>query len=1127
MRAGNGLVRIEGAQGTWQGSALRGNLAYFPKDRKILGVVGGPAVQLASVSKAINISGLSGTAAGQALFSGTIDDPIAAIRASGTVAYRAPKAGKPLSGTFIGAGNYSARGLDVTSLSIDTKTGTVAATGHADPKGALALNVAARGVSLHAFAPEISGLASFSGTVGGTASNPQIDGKAQVVEMVIADQEIPLVIANVTANKDRIRATSIDAARGAAQASGDLAYIFNTGGINGSLTAANLPLSELSERMEGFLDITKATIGGTINSPIVDADVATHAMVVADRSIGRGQATVALRGNDFTASKVNARFAGGTVTASASGNIKTKETRVELEGKDLSLPDLVPEASQSATLDGKVNGSGVVTLLGTELRYARGSGQLSDVKVNQTMVGNGPWNANVDPNAFAGAFQVGLLDRYLDVSSISLNRKTNQFDAKLAAYLIPLQDIYSAAHRYIPDPTNDLERRLLRIQGTADAEATISGVLGDPDLRVNILNLTGLSLEGKDLGEMKFAFDKSGRVWTVAEASWNGVAGTLRSSGRADLDKDIVFEGDFTNVDLGLLSIIDDSLTRIGGRGAISFAVSGPTRSPLIQASLDASRTTVLTGQDNAPALEFGMVLDTINISQSVLAIDGKLAGGIEASGKLFYRGLEGNIAAHVPLEYPLTLPQGQPLMVSLDFPQRELQTLGEYLPGLDITRTEGTIRGNITMSGAIGHAQINGHLTAEAKTLAMNKVQSTLGNAVATVSANAESLKVHFEGLGSEGGSVLFDAYSPIGDVSDRIKELTSRGLDSLLDRPINGDLAITDFGVRYNGGAENGRLIARANAKISASGPLRQPAVTGNANISNVATMLPSFEMSSAAPVNFVIDPTFNVTLGMDNVAEVSTSLAKLRVIGGGTLNGSLNKPSVSSDLTVMGGTVTLPTTSVRIDPGGTVRLRYQTGPGGDTLASLDVDLAGRTSLTTLDAGDVPQRYEITLQIRGDLLQEGQTLVTAESDPPGLGQDRIVALLGQADLIQALAGSVTNLQASKELRNVLAGVALPALLSPLTGAFAKGLGLDYLDISYDPLNQVSVSFAKDLGKNFSFQGTRQVSQPLPGIETQFDLRLVYRLPFKGKEFRRTTVSFGVDQDRPWKVGLQYSIRF
>jgi hypothetical protein len=1129
MRAGDGLVRIEGAQGNWQGSLLHGSLAYFPKDQKILGLVGGPQVQLASLSKAAHISGLSGTAAGQALLSGTMKAPVAAIRASGMVAFRAPHATKTLNGSFSGAGNYSASGLDLTSLAVDTKTGTVAATGHADLRGKLAMTVAARGVSIDAFAPKVGGSASFSGTVSGTASDPYVVGKAQVVGLTIAERQVPLLVANLTANKERIQATSIDAARGAAQANGQLAYTFANGGIAGSLTATNVPLSELSDQIGGVIDISKSTISGTLDSPAIDADLETHAMVIMDRTVGKGKASVSLRGNDFKIPNITADFAGGKITGSASGNIKTKQTHLDVDGKDLSIPDLIPQASQTATLDGKVSGNAVIGLSGSTIRYARAKGTAADVTVNQTLVGNGSWNAAADPKAYSGSVLVGSLDRYLDMSSFFVDRKSDAIGANFTAFHIPLQDIYSAAQRYIPDPTSDIERRLLRVQGTADAVATISGTTKDPDLKVNELDLTNLSLESKDLGQMKFSFSKAGRVWTVAEASWNGVAGTLRSSGAFDLDKNISYEGDFVDVDLGLLSILDDNLTRVGGRAALSFAVSGPTQSPVIQASLDASRTTVLasTGTTDAVQLAFGMVLDTINVSQSTVGPDGKLVGGIEAGGKLFYRGLEGNISAQIPLKYPFAIPQGDPLMVALDFPQRNIQTLADYLPALDMKKTDGTIQGNLALTGPAGSAKINGNLKAKAKTLGMNKVQTNLNDLTASAQVNSDALTLHLDGTGSEGGSILFDASSPIGAVSDRIKELASRGVDSLLDRPVDGSLALTDFGVRYNGGANNGRLVAKANAKIKASGAIRQPAITGDARVSGVDTVLPTFDVSSAAPEAFAIDPTFNVNLHMDDVGTVSTSLAKLKMIGDGLLSGSLNKPSVSSNMTVMGGTVKLPTASVRIDPGGTVRLRYQTSPSGDTNASVDVDFTGHTSLTTLDAGDIPQHYDITLTIRGDLLTEGQTYIVAESDPPGLPQDRILALLGQADLIQALAGSVSSFQASRELRNALAGIALPALLSPLTGAFAKGLGLDYLNISYDPLSQVSLSFAKEIGKNFSLQGTRQVSQPLPGIKAQYDLRLVYRLPFRSKNLRRTTVIFGTDQDRPWKIGVQYGFRF
>ncbi len=625
MRAGNGLVRIENAQGTWQGSSLNGSLAYFPSDKHIVGMVGGPQIQLANVSRIAHVSGLSGRANGDALLTGSIDAPIAAIRAQGDVAFRAPKAGRTLSGKFQGAGSYTAKGLDITSLAVDTKTGTVAATGHADLHGALALNVAARGVTLGAFAPNVGGAGSFSGTVTGTTSNPLLAGKAQVIGLTVSDQQIPLIVANISANKDRLTATDINASRGAAQAQGQFAYNFNTGGITGAASATNFPLSEINDQLGGMIDVPTAKIGGTISSPSVEANVETHALVIANRAIGRGRATLSVHGNNFSLPNVTADFAGGTIAGSATGNFKTKQTRVELTAKDLSIPDLVPEAQQTATLDGKVSGNAVLSLLGTDVRYARAKGDLANVMVNQTLVGNGSWSAAAQPSAYSADVQVGTLERYFEMSSLAVDRKTNKMSADLTAYHIPLQDIYSAAHRYIPDKTSEFAQRLLRVQGTADAEASISGLIDDPDLRVSVLDLTNLSLESKDLGEMKFAFNKSGDIWTVAEASWNGLAGTLRSSGRIDLDRDINFEGDFTNVDLGLLSIVDDNLTRVGGRAALSFAVSGRTKDPIVQASLDASRTTFSTGSGTqSPLLEFGMVLDTINVSQSKIGTDGK-----------------------------------------------------------------------------------------------------------------------------------------------------------------------------------------------------------------------------------------------------------------------------------------------------------------------------------------------------------------------------------------------------------------------------------------------------------------------------------------------------------------------
>jgi len=1127
VRAGNGLVRIQNGQGVWQGSLVEGSLAYIPNGRQIIGAFNGPHIQLASVSRALNLKGLSGDAQAQGLLTGSSEKPLVAFRANGNATFRSAGARKPLTGKFHGAANYATTGLDISSIVLDTKTGTVAATGHANPRGALALNVAARGVMLNAFSPDLGGAASFSGDVTGTASDPKVNGKAEVVGLTIAKQEIPVVIADVSADKRGIHATGIDAVRGAAQVSGDLSYIFSNGGLAANLKAMNLPLAEVSDQVSGIVDVPTAKVSGTLANPIVDAQLETHGLVVANRVIGRGKASFSLRGNDFKIPEMRAQFARGTVVASASGNLKSKTTRVEASGTNLQISELAPDLEDTATLGGTVNGLAVLTAVGADVRYARASGKINDFAINQTTVGSGSFSASLQPDAFSGAAQVGSLDRYFDLSHLLVNRKTNTIGANFTAYQIPLPDIYSALARYVPQDASDMERRLLRMDGVLDAEASVKGDLKQPDLMVKTLDLTALSLEGQDLGKFSTSFNRTGRVWTITDANWDGVAGTLRSSGTIDEAGEVAFQGDFTNVDLGLLSMVNDNLTRIRGRAALSFAVSGQSSSPTIQASLDASHTTVLTGTGaNSPTTEFGMVLDTINVSESVLNPNGILTGGIEASGKLFYRGFEGNLSSQIPLQYPFTLPQGQPLAVSLSLPERSLESLSEYFPFLDAKRTSGTVAGELRLGGVVGDAALTGDIKANAKTFAVNKVQTQMQDATAELHVNRDALTLHFGAKSSEGGTLSADASMPVGDVADRINELTSRGLEAILDRPISAQLALNDFGMKYDAGPE-GRLVGRADANINAAGMLRSPAVTGAATLKGINTLLPSFDSVASEPVTFAVNPTFDIKLTMADIANISTSLARLKMIGGGTIAGSLNEPSLTSDLTVMGGSITLPTATVRIDPGGTVKLRYQTTPNGEALARLDVNLTAHTSLTTMDVGDIPQHYDIDLGIRGDLLQEGQTFITAESDPPGLGQERIMALLGQADLVAALAGSVSKLQASKELRNALAGYAVPALLSPLTNGLAKGLGLDYLNVEYNPFSQVSVSFAKDLGKNFSFQGRRQISSPLPGYKPQYDMNIVYRLPFHGKAFRRTSISFGVDQDRPWKIGIQYGIRF
>ncbi len=155
----------------------------------------------------------------------------------------------------------------------------------------------------------------------------------------------------------------------------------------------------------------------------------------------------------------------------------------------------------------------------------------------------------------------------------------------------------------------------------------------------------------------------------------------------------------------------------------------------------------------------------------------------------------------------------------------------------------------------------------------------------------------------------------------------------------------------------------------------------------------------------------------------------------------------------------------------------------------------------------------------MNGDLLQTNGLNIAASSDPPDLSQDQILALLGEGDALQ-------NLTQTSAFQTMV-GFWAPSLLDPYTGQLAKLLTLDYLSFEYNSVDQASVTFGKLLGSGFSVEGSRQISEPPPGFVQRYDLQIIYRPRRILGSTNRLRFFFGADQDRPWKLGLEYGIRF
>lgn len=247
---------------------------------------------------------------------------------------------------------------------------------------------------------------------------------------------------------------------------------------------------------------------------------------------------------------------------------------------------------------------------------------------------------------------------------------------------------------------------------------------------------------------------------------------------------------------------------------------------------------------------------------------------------------------------------------------------------------------------------------------------------------------------------------------------------------------------------------------------------------------------------------------------------------LVGEGSLSGRASQPVAKAEMEVDSGTIRLPGGLLRVESGGTVTLNYRSIPG-DTVANLKLDMIGNTSLTTVAYGDTVGRYDISVVVTGDLLQSSGLTLVASSDPPGLTQDRILALLGSTDVLEAIGGTSTRNTAQERIRNAVAGYAIPTLFEPITSGFAKGLGFQYLNLDYNTTDLASLSFAKAFSSELFVQGRRQLAQTRPNLPIQYDLRLVYR-PRRVKGFlQRLSLSLGTDQDRPWKISVDYGTRF
>ncbi|HVL38501.1 MAG TPA: translocation/assembly module TamB domain-containing protein [Fimbriimonadaceae bacterium] len=1114
---------------TYRGATASGRVHLVPQTGLISGSLVADRVDLGTL--AID-PGLSGSGSLHLLVSGTLERPAAEFLSRGSATLMAGD-------RRIEARSFDVRGsmrdgrAELSRLALTGPLGGLVASGSYKLEAdRLDLEVFASGIGLSTLHPDLGGVAALAGNLQGPLSDPVFRGRAEVLQAQIEDYAVPVLGAQVVASRRGLNATAVRLNFGSAEARGNLAYRFGSGEISGRMSAQGLLISQWLRGASGTIDIHEATLGGTLERPLATLHASGRELVYHDMRLDRARLRATLDDTRMTVPELVIEAAGGEIAASANFDLESRTGTARGTATELLLQRIAPAQTIDALIEGSLSGTFTLDVRDGRLLAVDAEGPVRDLEVNDVLVGSGHWSVSRAPaGIWSAEARVGQTARYVLAEGATYDEATGAIRGGIVAFGFDVDTIADATRRYWDrSDVSDAARRLVEnTSGEIAAELEVSGTSDQPVIDLQVLDIDALRIQGRDAGRISLSGLRQGSQFSFDHAVWASSQGTVRlDEAIFNDDGTLSLDGIISGFDLSWVSLVWPEVSSLAGTVSGAFAVSGASDRPNGRASLNV----VLLGQapltqdpNNPPARPELMRVQLSDITLGQLP-DGY---GLTAEGNIYFRSFTGDLIAQVPLDSVTQIAVDRPLDAKLDLPQRSPTPaeLKEYLPMLDAERTKLTLGGWATVSGLLDELQLAGHVDLVAPVLAAEGAGAHFVDVDADLDLAGQevSFRIH-SATGSQGGSVTGSATATFTDVAAVLGDILQASIESLAEAPLQGSFVAT--GLRIDQRLfEDGRVALTADGMIELENTVARPLIRGNIEVSGGALTMPS-EFPERQPGRAPrINPTFAIDVALTEPARLQASQATLVTIGSGSLGGSLANPEMIANLEVESGTIRLPTARVTIEEGGTLRLLYRSTELGEPIQRLDVQLEGQTYLTTLNYAGQVERYEIRLDISGNLLDESLQL-RATSDPPDLSQEQILRLLGEAELLENLTSMLRRPDdPDQRLQQALVSFAIPAFLDPVTERLARGLGLDYLGIEYSVHDQATITVGKSLLPGLTVTFRHQIFEPPPGIRRRWEIRLNYRLPRARGALSRMSIGIGADQDRPWKINVLYGGRF
>jgi hypothetical protein len=438
--------------------------------------------------------------------------------------------------------------------------------------------------------------------------------------------------------------------------------------------------------------------------------------------------------------------------------------------------------------------------------------------------------------------------------------------------------------------------------------------------------------------------------------------------------------------------------------------------------------------------------------------------------------------------------------------PEQRLAAVAAVFPNTrpDASREknlDGTIRASLDWTGTLREPHIEGNAVVQASRLRFGDRPTTVRDLLADLRFTGDTMTVaqfsaKTEVVDPRTGKVLRTS-EPITLSGDLALHEGVAGTHALRLQAPNIQYADTALA-----GIPNAKVaIEQLAADLTVSGAVAKPHIAGRVDIAKSDIRLPSGLAEGGRPTVPPILPSFDVDFFVNNDVRIAASqlTAVVRTptdepvhLGGSLADGDVRNLRFDGALEITKGTLVFPTARFKIQPGGTVALRYPQNVFGnlaDPTLGINVDLTATTAITAPSAVDPSRvrRYTITVEARGPLNSEqplqitdpnavgagpaiGRGLrLTFRADPPDLAlssaalQRRVTGLLGGETAIQGLfgrgnIGSVLSAQVTSSLSNVL----FPELFERL--GLAQALGFEELTLDVYQLNAFTLRVSRQI---------------------------------------------------------------